>query len=132
MDITIKIEGLNSLAESISFLASAIAHHNGMENTVKAIAEMNKEVSEPDEDSKEIVVEPVNEPTSVPTTVPTTEKSYTLDELSKASVSLMDQGKQSELINLLQNDFKVTALPQLDKALYGQFAIKLRELGADI
>ncbi len=65
-------------------------------------------------------------------TVPTTDKSYSLDELSKAAVMLMDMGKQNELLSVLNNEFGVPAMPQLTKEQYPAFANKLREMGADI
>ena len=65
------------------------------------------------------------------TSVPVSEKSYTLDELGKAAMSLMDQGRQQDLVNLLAQ-FNVPALPQLPIDRYSEFALKLRELGAQI
>lgn len=63
--------------------------------------------------------------------VPTVEKAYSLDELGKAAIGLMDNGKQQDLINLL-SEFGVDALPKIPKERYSDFALKLRELGADI
>lgn len=68
---------------------------------------------------------------SVQETVPTQEHTYTADELAKAGVSLMDMGKQTELINALRG-FGVGSLPELQPHQYGEFAMKLRELGAQI
>ncbi|MDO5027559.1 MAG: hypothetical protein Q4E50_06985 [Tissierellia bacterium] len=69
---------------------------------------------------------------SIPkTVVPTTVKTYSIDELGRAAMGLMDMGKQQDLVNLLSN-FGVPALPQLPKEQYSEFAVKLRELGADI
>lgn len=64
-------------------------------------------------------------------TVPTSVKTYSLDELGKAAMGLMDIGKQQDLIALLQS-FGVQALPQLPKERYSEFAVKLREMGAQI
>lgn len=63
--------------------------------------------------------------------VPTVEKTYSLDELGKAAIGLMDSGKQQDLIKLL-SEFGVDALPKIPKDRYSDFALKLRELGADI
>ena len=63
--------------------------------------------------------------------VPTVEKTYSLDELGKAAIGLMDSGKQQDLIKLL-SEFGVDALPKIPKERYSDFALKLRELGADI
>lgn len=63
--------------------------------------------------------------------VPTVEKAYSIDELGKAAIGLMDSGKQQDLIKLL-SEFGVDALPKIPKDRYSDFALKLRELGADI
>lgn len=63
--------------------------------------------------------------------VPTTAVSYTIDDLARAAMTLMDSGRQGELQNLLAG-FGVEALPQLPQAQYGAFATQLREMGAKI
>lgn len=64
-------------------------------------------------------------------TVPTTSVSYTLDDLARAGMTLMDSGRQAELQQLLAQ-FGVEALPTLPKEKYGAFATALRGLGAQI
>ena len=63
--------------------------------------------------------------------VPTSAGTYTLDELARAAMSLMDSGKQPDLLQLLAS-FGVEALPALPPAQYGAFATALRGLGAQI
>lgn len=63
--------------------------------------------------------------------VPTQEKTYTPDELAKAGVSLLDKGKQADLLALL-SEFNVAAIPALKPEQYGAFALRLREMGAEI
>lgn len=63
--------------------------------------------------------------------VPTASVSYTLDDLARAGMSLMDIGRREELQTLLSS-FGVDALPQLPKDRYGAFATALRGLGAKI
>lgn len=63
--------------------------------------------------------------------VPTSTPSYTQDDLVKASMTLMDSGKQGELISLL-GQFGVNALPELPPEKYGAFATALRGMGAQI
>lgn len=63
--------------------------------------------------------------------VQTSQTSYTLDDLARAAMTLMDSGKQGELLGLL-GSFGVEALPALPPAQYGAFAVKLREMGAQI
>ena len=68
----------------------------------------------------------------VQTAVPTSTVSYTMDDLARAGMSLMDCGKQAELQKLLKEGFGVDALPQLPKEQYGAFATALREMGSQI
>ncbi len=63
--------------------------------------------------------------------VQTSQTSYTLDDLARAAMTLMDSGKQGDLLGLL-GSFGVEALPALPPAQYGAFAVKLREMGAQI
>lgn len=63
--------------------------------------------------------------------VPTTAPSYTLDDLTKAAIPLMDSGKQPELLQLIRS-FGVEALPSLQPEQYGAFATALRGMGAQI
>lgn len=65
------------------------------------------------------------------TAVPTTSKTYSVEEITKAAISLMDKGKATDLQNLLQSH-GISALPQLPAGEYGKFALELRELGAEI
>lgn len=58
-------------------------------------------------------------------------QSYSLDDLAKAGIALMDQGKQADLLALLLQ-FGVTALPQIPKEQYGAVATAMRGLGAQI
>jgi len=63
--------------------------------------------------------------------VPLSTVAYTQDQLSVAATQLMDAGRQPELIQLLQQ-FGVPALTLLPKEHYGEFATRLRALGAKI
>lgn len=63
--------------------------------------------------------------------VPTTTPTYTLDDLARAGMTLMDVGRQADLQRLLTR-FGVQALPALPPAQYGAFATALRDLGAQI
>lgn len=67
----------------------------------------------------------------VPSAVPTSTASYTLDDLARAAMPLLDAGRQADLLQLLQM-FGVEALPALQPGQYGAFATKLREMGAQI
>lgn len=73
----------------------------------------------------------VQQPVVVPQTVQTTAQTYTIDDLAKAAMPIMDAGRQSELVQLLAN-FGVDRLPSLSPSQYGAFATALRGLGAQI
>ncbi len=63
--------------------------------------------------------------------VPTTERTYSLDELANAAMTLMDKGMQNQLQELLAS-YGVEALPTLSREMYGNFATALRGMGANI
>lgn len=68
-----------------------------------------------------------------PTTpaVPVSEKTYTLEDIQRASAALVQGGKIAQLQALLQQ-FNALSLAHLSQDNFGAFALKLRELGADI
>lgn len=65
------------------------------------------------------------------TEVRTGRPGYTLDDLARAGMALMDSGRQAELQQLLTR-FGVDSLPALQAEQYGAFATALREMGAQI
>ncbi len=67
----------------------------------------------------------------VQTAVPVAEKTYTLEDLQRASSTLVQAGKIQLLQGLLQ-EFNSLALTTLPVEHYGAFALRLRELGAAI
>lgn len=67
----------------------------------------------------------------VQTAVPTSAKTYTLEDLQRASGALVQAGKIQQLQGLLQQ-FNAVSLAHLAQENFGAFALKLRELGADI
>ena len=68
---------------------------------------------------------------AAPAPVPTAAHAYTADELAKAAMTLMDAGKQMELIQLLAS-FGVNSIPALQPEQMGAFATALRGMGAQI
>lgn len=77
---------------------------------------------------------PVQQPVQtqpVQTVVPVAEKAYTLEDLQRASSTLVQAGKIQLLQGLLQ-EFNSLALTTLPVEQYGAFALRLRELGAAI
>lgn len=63
--------------------------------------------------------------------VPTSSQTYTMEQLAVAATQLVDAGRRSELVSLLQT-FGVQALTALPKEQYGAFATQLRALGSKI
>ena len=81
-----------------------------------------------------VPVQPVQQPVQtqpVQTVVPVAEKTYTLEDLQRASSTLVQAGKIQLLQGLLQ-EFNSLALTTLPVDQYGAFALRLRELGAAI
>lgn len=74
---------------------------------------------------------PVQQPVQTVQTVPVAEKTYTLEDLQRASSTLVQAGKIQLLQGLLQ-EFNSLALTTLPVEQYGAFALRLRELGAAI
>lgn len=74
---------------------------------------------------------PVQPAPPASTGVPTAAVTYTLDDLARASMVLMDSGRQVELINLL-SQFGAASLTELKPNQFGAFATALRGLGAQI
>ena len=68
---------------------------------------------------------------TVQTAVPVTEKAYTLEDLQRASSTLVQAGKIQLLKDLLE-EFNSPALTSIPLEQYGAFALRLRELGATI
>ena len=66
-----------------------------------------------------------------PTTPVAEAPAYTLDQISRAGVSLVDAGKMQQLLELLGR-YGVQAITQLQPEQYGAFATELRGLGAQI
>lgn len=142
MTVSVNITGLEPIAAAINSLAQAM-EANGV--TVAA-ADRRQEVAQPVADPAPALSTaaapaapiPTPAPAAPPSAVPvaqqavqTSTTAYTADDLAKAAISLMDAGRQNELIALLQQ-FGVAAVPNLLPAQYGAFATALRGMGAQI
>ena len=66
-----------------------------------------------------------------PTAVPTSQHTYSMDELARAAMTLMDKGGMAELQQLLAG-YGCDTLQQLPPDQYGSFATALRGMGAQI
>ena len=69
----------------------------------------------------------------MPAAVPTTAmpQAYTLEQLQVAAAGLSQMGKMPQVMEILQR-FGIQAMTELPKERYGEFAIALREAGAQI
>lgn len=68
----------------------------------------------------------------VQSTLPTAPApSYTQEQISVACVSLADQGKRAEVLQLMQS-FGAASIIELKPEQYGNFALALRQMGAQI
>lgn len=63
--------------------------------------------------------------------VPTSQHTYSMDELARAAMTLMDKGGMAELQQLLAG-YGCETLQQLPPDQYGSFATALRGMGAQI
>lgn len=135
-EVTIKITGLESIAAALNNLAAAMAGNQGL-TTQQPAAPVQQPVPAQQaaltQQAPVQQVAPVQQPAAPvqQTPVQTSTISYTLDDLARAAMTLMDSGKQAELQQLLAQ-FGVEALPVLPPQHYGAFATALRGLGAQI
>ena len=111
-----------------------------VEQTELSMRSTGDDVAEPEPERASVREEPEPERASVreepepepePAPVPTKTVSYTLDDLQKAAIGLMDNGHRNDLIDLL-GKFEIPSLVNLPESRYGEFALALREIGAEI
>lgn len=128
-----------SIEEMLGF-AKSIVSLEGLEvtETVDTIQEQVRPENTPQpvptsqpQPAQQSVSAPQQTAQPVTQSVQTTPTTYTLDDLARAAMTLMDAGKQLQLQQLLAQH-GVEALPQLPLEQYGTFATELRGLGAQI
>lgn len=89
-------------------------------------------VQNPTQPPKQAAVQTMlNLPTVQAPMVPTSNRTYTMQQLAVAATQLVDAGRRSELVGLL-NSFGVQAMTALPREQYGAFATQLRAFGAKI
>lgn len=66
---------------------------------------------------------------AIPTAAPA--QGYTLEQLQVAAAGLMSAGKGPQVMGLMQR-FGIQAMTELPKERYGEFAMALREAGAQV
>lgn len=152
--ININITGLEGLAASIMALANNISAAPSTHKTQRTAAEetpAEAQTSVPEHytvtgtvpagqvtfpGAPEQAVIPSQPAAPVQNTAPaqpvsTSAATYTLNDIANAAMTLMDSGRQPELVQLLAG-FGVEALPALPQERYAEFATALRGLGARI
>ncbi|MEY8524548.1 hypothetical protein AALA90_16190 [Lachnospiraceae bacterium 38-10] len=142
-EIKITIEGLNELTEAVRALAGRqggqASYQSSPQQTVAPTAGVPNygtgqiPISAP--------VQPQNIPPQMQTTqgqqtpamLPTTAVSpgYSLEQLQVAAAGLTSMGKTPQVVGILQR-FGIQAMTELPKERYGEFAVALREAGAQI
>lgn len=134
MEIKIRLEASNEMLVALNTIAGAIGallNQNVVQNQslnqaqVQQGGQVSTQYSQPYTNQAQMQ-QPVNQ---VPTS--NVAQNYTLEQLSVAAATLMDQGKMEQLMQIL-NSFGVAALTQLPKEQYGLFAVKLREAGVNV
>lgn len=130
--MNIQLEEIKILAEAVNNLADAIRGAKGhMEVHIPAGGQpaMGTEVSR--ETAVSPTVQPAQTDQAVQPAVPISTVTYSMDDLARAAMTLMDAGRQAELQQIL-SAFNVMSLPELSQEQYGAFATALREKGAQI
>jgi hypothetical protein len=143
-DISIKIEGLEELTKAIRILAemtgkqpaAAITAQTVQPGPAPAVQTPPSVPMAPN--YGQIPVQPavtVGMTTQLPAsnTVPVTAmpQEYTIEQLQVAAAGLSGTGKMPQLMGILQQ-FGIQAMTELPRERYGEFAVALREAGAQI
>lgn len=136
--ITVEFKDLNEMVEFArnlvgGFAAQAVEPvHRAQDIAAKGNTIPVTDQARPEQVSVPTQTPPVStQMSSSGQTIPTTTTTYSLDEIANAAMTLMDSGRQTDLLGLLAQ-FGVEALPALPKDQYGAFATALRGLGAQI
>lgn len=142
MELKVNINVTIASKEDVNLLDDVLIKLGNGEFNVGSISTQNiasvpTNISQPVQEIQNVVpITPVQNTAPVQTqpaqtAVPTTAKTYTLEDLQRASGALVQAGKIQQLQGLLQQ-FNAVSLAHLAQENFGAFALKLRELGADI
>lgn len=131
MELKVNVNVIIASKEDVNLLEDVLIKLGNGEFNVGSISTQNitsvpTNISQPVQEIQNVV--PI---TPAQTAVPTTAKTYTLEDLQRASGALVQAGKIQQLQGLLQQ-FNAVSLAHLAQENFGAFALKLRELGADI
>lgn len=146
-EIVIRIEGLEELTKAVQMLA---ASHSGQEMQAPAAAlqPIQAPTAAPQPIQAQIpVVQSVPVQAPVPSAVPATQapafapvqvpttalpQQYSFDQLAVAMSNLCANANEQPKVHALLNQFGVSALFDLPKERYGEFATALRGIGGVI
>lgn len=142
MELKVNVNVIIASKEDVNLLEDVLIKLGNGEFNVGSISTQNissvpTSVSQPVQEIQNVVpITPAQNTAPVQTqpaqtAVPTTAKTYTLEDLQRASGALVQAGKIQQLQGLLQQ-FNAVSLAHLAQENFGAFALKLRELGADI
>lgn len=142
MELKVNVNVIITSKEDVNLLEDVLIKLGNGEFNVGSISTQNissvpTSVSQPVQEIQNVVpITPAQntapvQTQPVQTAVPTTAKTYTLEDLQRASGALVQAGKIQQLQGLLQQ-FNAVSLAHLAQENFGAFALKLRELGADI
>lgn len=142
MELKVNVNVIIASKEDVNLLEDVLVKLGNGEFNVGSISPQNissvpTNISQPVQEIQNVVpITPAQntapvQTQPVQTAVPTTAKTYTLEDLQRASGALVQAGKIQQLQGLLQQ-FNAVSLAHLAQENFGAFALKLRELGADI
>ena len=140
MELKVNVNVIIASKEDVNLLEDVLIKLGNGEFNVGSISTQNissvpTSVSQPVQEIQNVVpITPAQNTAPVQTAqtaVPVSEKTYTLEDIQRASGALVQAGKIQQLQALLQQ-FNAISLAHLSQDNFGAFALKLRELGADI
>lgn len=132
MKLVVNANMLITNKEDILLLDEIIAKYgNDVENVAVNVEPFKDSPVQQTQLPTQTVQQTVPTQQTVQNVVPVAEKAYTLEDLQRASSTLVQAGKIQLLQGLLQ-EFNSLALTTLPVEQYGAFALRLRELGAAI
>ena len=138
MELKVNVNVIIASKEDVNLLEDVLVKLGNGEFNVGSISTQNissvpTNMNQPVQEIQNVVpITPAQNTAPVQTQpVPTTAKTYTLEDLQRASGALVQAGKIQQLQGLLQQ-FNAVSLAHLAQENFGAFALKLRELGADI
>ena len=133
MEVNIKLNGAELAKLASNGVLFKILEENTFGETDPQTGQLKGQISLDTTNPSEPVMEiPVTkEEVTVTETAPTTERTYTVEDLQTGAMELMDKGMQKDLMDMLAK-FGTNALPQIDPSRFGEVALELRKMGAQI